>query len=283
MRLGGSVTKPYDSPEQWLAVVEELGYSAVIVPVNGDASPEEIDAYLQCARGKDLLFGEVGAWKNVLSPAAAEQKAAMDYVKKQLWLAEEFGARCCVNIAGARGAVWDGCYADNYAPDTYALIVDTVREIIDAVNPKRTFYTLEPMPWMHPDSPEDYLQLLRDVDRPAFGVHLDYTNMINSVEKYLNSSDFIRHCFRLLGPYTKSIHAKDVTIGAGLPCQICEALPGEGSIDFGLVLRLAEELGNDMPVYVEHLDSHEAYKTAASFLRTQALQAGIPVKNCFAV
>ena len=35
MRLGGSVMNPYNSPEEWLAQVKELGYSAVIFPVNG--------------------------------------------------------------------------------------------------------------------------------------------------------------------------------------------------------------------------------------------------------
>ncbi len=63
------------------------------------------------------------------------------------------------------GEQWDWIYRDNYEADVYALIVDSVREIIDAVNPKRTFYTIEPMPWMVPDSPDQYLQLLKDVDR----------------------------------------------------------------------------------------------------------------------
>ena len=41
MRLGGSVMKPYNSPEQWLALVKELGYRAVIFPVDCCASATE--------------------------------------------------------------------------------------------------------------------------------------------------------------------------------------------------------------------------------------------------
>ena len=37
MRLGGSVMKPYASPKEWLAHVKELGYSAVIFPVESTA------------------------------------------------------------------------------------------------------------------------------------------------------------------------------------------------------------------------------------------------------
>jgi sugar phosphate isomerase/epimerase len=278
MRLGGGGTGRHTSPEEWLTAVRDFGYSAVIAPVNGDAPADAVAAYAECARKNDLVIGEVGVWRNTLSPDDAERKAATDYAKKQLSLAEEIGAVCCVNIAGARGEAWDGCYADNYADDTYALIVDMVREVVDAVKPKRAFYTLEPMPWMHPDSPEGYLKLLKDVDRPAFAVHLDYTNMINSVEKYLNSSDFIRHCFKTLGPYVKSVHAKDVAIGAGLPCQISEVPPGKGSIDFGLVLRLTQELGDDMTLYVEHLATPEEYRDAAAFIRAQGKLAGVPIK-----
>ena len=35
--------------------------------------------------------------------------------------------------------------------ETYELIIHTVRDIIDSVQPKTAFYTLEPMPWMLPD------------------------------------------------------------------------------------------------------------------------------------
>jgi hypothetical protein len=56
----------------------------------------------------------------------------------------------------------------------------TVREIVDAVEPQRTFYSLEPMPWSPPDSPDSYLELIGAVERRQFGVHLDPVNLVNS-------------------------------------------------------------------------------------------------------
>lgn len=38
--------------------------------------------------------------------------------------------------------------------------MQNVRQIVDAVKPKRTFYTLETMPWVIPDSPDSYLKLI---------------------------------------------------------------------------------------------------------------------------
>lgn len=279
MRLGGSVMKPYNSPEQWLAHVRELGYSAVIFPVNSDAPADVRRAYLDCAKANDLLIGEVGVWKNLFSPNKAEADEAFAYSVKQLELAEEVGARCCVNISGSFGEHWDGYHPDNYSKATYERIVEISRRIIDAVKPTHTTYSLEPMPWMVPDSPEAYLQLLKDVDREAFSVHLDFTNMINSVQRYHERDAFVKHCFDLLGPHIVSIHAKDVRMGAGdLPCSILEVQPGEGVVDLAAVCRYAEALGEDTPVFVEHLPDHDSYMRAAAHMRSAAQAAGVRVK-----
>jgi len=280
MRLGGGIQKPYSDPDSWIARVKELGYSAAGSPVSSDSAKEEIAAYCSAAKQNDVLIAEVGAWSNPMAECKEERKKALEYIKKQLNLADEIGANCCVNISGSRGEKWDGCYHDNYSKDTYALIVDSVREIIDAVNPTRTFYTLEPMPWMYPSSPEEYLQMIKDIDRPAFAVHLDYANMINSVDRYLNISDFIRHCYKLLGPYIKSIHAKDVIIAQNrLPCNIDEVAPGKGIVDYALVLKLTEELGDDTPLITEHIETHEEYYDAAVYIRKIGKQEGINIKG----
>jgi len=52
-------------------------------------------------------------------------------------------------------------HLDLPTPATFGLIVETTRRIIDAVKPKRNFFTLEAMPWAYPDSVDSYLNLLR--------------------------------------------------------------------------------------------------------------------------
>lgn len=267
MRIGGGIPKPYNNPNEWIALVKDLGYSTVLVPVSYDASKEEKKEYLSYIQKYDLVLGEVGIWRNVLSLDKAEQRTAMEFSKNQLMLAEEMGANCCINVAGARGEIWDGCYKDNYSADAYQLIIDLTREIIDSVKPMRTFYAIEPMPWMVPDSPDAYLKLIKDVDRPGFAVHLDYTNMINNPRLFVHSSDFISECFQKLGPFIKSIHAKDVRMYENLPCCIEEVMPGSGSIDFSHVLRLCEGLGKDTTVFVEHMDQYDDYKNSVAYLR----------------
>ena len=279
MRLGGSVMNSYQNPQEWLAQVRELGYSAVIFPVDSSAPADVCKSYLQCAKDNDLLIGEVGVWRNCMSRNPEEKERHIQYAIRQLELAEEVGARCCVNICGAWSDVWDGYHPDHGTKAFYDAVVGTTQRIIDAVNPQNTCFSLEPMPWMCPESPREYLQLMKDVDRKAFKVHLDYANMINSLDRYRRSPEFIRECFDLLGPHIRSIHAKDVKLDEHrLPLCIEEVPPGDGSIDLELVLKLAHELGEDIPVFVEHLDSHEAYLHAAAYMRRTAQKVGIPVR-----
>jgi len=277
MRIGGEIKKPYKNPTEWMERVKELKYSAVHAPIGHDASYEEKKAYIECAKENNVIIGEVGIWRNPISLDEQEAKDNIEYCKKRLALAEELGANCCVNITGSRGEIWDGFYKENYNEDVYALIVDTTREIIDSVNPKHTYYTLEPMPWMIPDSPDIYLKLIEDIDRKAFGVHLDFTNMINSPLRFLKSDEFIEECFTKLGAYTKSIHAKDVVMEKKYPCVIKEVMPGRGVLNYRRIVRLIDKLGADIPVFVEHLDTHEEYLEASTFIRETAINEDITV------
>lgn len=283
MRLGGEVKSAYNSPQEWAEHVYRLGYSAVYCPVDEMADSDTRKAYREMAQKLDVVIGEVGIWRNCLSLDETERKKNLEYAKKRLDLAEEIGANCCVNVAGNRGEIWDGFSIENYSDDTYALIVDMAREIIDAVNPKHTFFTLEPMPWMIPDSPESYLQLIKDVDRKAFGVHLDYVNMINSPRKHIESTKFIQSCFDLLGPYIKSIHGKDSIMENAYTTVIRETMPGKGNLDYTKILPMVQKLGKDTVFFTEHLPDEESYLEATGYIRKMADKAGVEIilpKKC---
>lgn len=277
MRLGGSVLAPYDKPEGWLEEVKRLGYGCVIAPFDHTTDKNLIRAYMNLMEKEGLILGEVGAWSNPMATNEETRRKNISYCQGQLALAEEVGAKCCVNIVGGTGEIWDGFYEENYDSHVYSLIVDRIREIIDGVKPSRTFYTIEPMPWMVPDSPEAYLQLLKDVDRKGFAVHLDYTNMINQPIRYIKSRDFIKHCFKLLGPYTKSVHIKDVAMSKDLPVSIKEVIPGEGGLDMGLVMELIHSLSPTMTAFVEHFSSDLEYVKATNNLKAVAVNRGIPL------
>ena len=89
MRLGGGIERNYQGPEEWLGFVKELGYSAVLCPIDYRADAQTRRAYLECVRANELVIGEVGVWRNVLSVDDAERARNMEYAKAQFALAEE--------------------------------------------------------------------------------------------------------------------------------------------------------------------------------------------------
>ncbi len=275
MRLGGQVFESYDTPDQWVSAVRRLGYRAAYCPVDAGASVQVIRAYAAAAAQADIVIAEVGAWSNPLSADAETRRAALATCQEQLALADAIGARCCVNIAGSRGERWDGPHPANLTPETFELIVDTVRAIIDAVKPTRTFYTLETMPWMYPDSADSYLALLHAIDRPHFAVHLDVVNMIASPRLFYDNAALIRDCVAKLGPHIKSCHAKDITIADRLTLHLDEARPGTGNLDFHVMLRELAALDADMPLLLEHMQKPEDYALAAEYVRAVAREEGV--------
>src|SRR5512136_2753255 len=132
MRLGGPVLSNYSDPESWIAAVRCYGYSAAYCPVKPGDDHATVRAYAEAARHAGIIIAEVGAWSNPLSPDEATRRAALDKCQRGLALADEIGARCCVNIAGSRGEKWDGHHPANLTAATFDLIVETVRAIIDA-------------------------------------------------------------------------------------------------------------------------------------------------------
>lgn len=276
VRLGGPVPGNYNDPAEWIKAVKALRYTAAYCPLESGAPPDLIIAFRDEAKKNNIIIAEVGAWCNTLDLNDIKRKEALKKNIEALRLADEIGARCCVNISGARGEKWDGPYPGNYARDVFDLIVENVRNIIDQAKPATSFYTLEPMPYMLPDSPDSYLQLIRAVDRKQFGVHLDPVNMISDPKRYFNNGTFLKECFSKLGRYIKSIHAKDIIIMPELTLHLEERRPGTGTLDYPVFLQETSVL-MDVPFMLEHLPTQEEYLLAANFVRKTARKAGVTI------
>ena len=276
MRLGGYVKTPYAGPEEWAREARLLGYRAAPLPIDCQAG-ESAEEYRKAAAAADIVIAEVGAWGNPISPDDAVRAEAIAFAQRQLALADRIGARVCVNIAGSRGEQWDGPHPDNFSDDAFALIVDSVREIIDAVKPTRTCYALETMPWAMPDSADAYLRILSAVDRPQLAVHFDPVNMIASPRTFYRNADLIRDFVSKLGPYIRNAHAKDIELGSRLTVHLSETIPGQGELDYGVFLTELNKLDPELTLIIEHLNTPEQYAQAYSFIKDEAYRANVPL------
>ena len=272
IRFGGPIFLKSDDPRELAREHRKLGYSAAYCPprlnVNDSARIREVETAFAA---ENVVIAEVGVWVNMLDPDSEKRAANIKLVTTGLALADAVGARCCVDIAGSYSPnVWYGPHPKNLSREFFDATVENCRKIIDAVKPKRTKFTIEMMGWSIPDGPDSYLNLIRAVARPPFGVHLDICNGVCTPARFYDNAGFIRECFRKLGPHIASCHAKDLQWPAEMNVHFVEVAPGLGQIDYRAYLTELAALPHDAPLMLEHLKTAEDYSGAAAYVRKVA-------------
>ena len=276
MRFGGLIFEKWDSPEQWALAARRAGYSAVYFPVDYRAETSVIDGYVRAAHAADLIICEIGVWNNLLDRDPAKREANFRRAVGQLELADYVGANCCVNIAGSYSDVWDGPHPDNLTQKAFDEIVDTTRRVIDAAQPKKTAYTLEPMPWMYPDTADSCLKLIEAVDRPAFAAHVDIVNILSSPQLCYRSGAVINEWFDKLGSRIRCCHAKDIRLADKLTVHLDECRPGTGLVDYETYIRRVDALADrNVCMMLEHMTEEADYIEATKFIKGVAARIGV--------
>lgn len=277
MRLGAHISIDSDNPEEMAKTYRARGYRAASCPHVTLDDTGRIRAITEAFAKHDVLIAEVGVWNNLMEPDESKRKANLDAMKRGLALADEVGALCAVNIAGSfNPSNWAGPHPDNLTQKAFDLAVENARAIIADVKPKRAKFTYEMMPFCVPDSADSYARLIQAVDRPAFAVHLDIVNVINSPERYYNNTAVIEECFEKLGEHTVSCHLKDMKLDEqALTLHLDEVLPGTGDFDIAAYLKEIARLPQQPPVLIEHLKTTEQYDQAHAHVLEVARKIGV--------
>jgi sugar phosphate isomerase/epimerase len=276
IRLGGPIFLKSSDPRELAREHRRLGYGAAYCPeakLEDTALLREIE---KAFAAENVVIAEVGAWVNMLDPDAAKRAKNLLYVIERLALAEAVGARCCPDIAGSYNpTVWYGPHPKNLSQEFFDATVENCRRVIDEVKPKRTRFSIEMMGWSLPDGPDAYLKLIRAVDRPGFAVHMDVCNGINSPAKFYRSGEFISECFRTLGPWIVSCHAKDLQWVTELNVHFLEVVPGRGEVDYRTYLTELSKLPVDAPLMLEHLKTAEEYEEGKRYIMKVGSELGL--------
>lgn len=286
-RLGGYGIDYTGDPDAYARAHRAFGYNAAYMPNVSLDNREEIAAITKAMAAADVVIAEGGAWKNLIAHDDTTRRANLDYAVHQLALADELGARACVAFHGTVGHAGDpwqlsdnydyGPHPDNQSEAGFQRAVETARYVIDAVKPRRAKFSLEMVPWLVTDTPENYLKLLRAIDRPQFGAHIDAVNMVINPRLYFNSGRMIRDAFALLGPFIVSCHAKDIVMQGGpgrISFHFDEVPPGEGNLDYAAYVGEIHKLGGEVPLMLEHFDL-EGYRRGLAHIQTVTRTLGI--------
>lgn len=264
VRLGGPSFAQSEDPAVIAAWHREQGYGAAYCPPASLDDAARLREIERAFEEHDVVIAEVGRWVNLMDADPIERKKNLQTVIEGLALADEVGAKCAVDIAGSFNAeVWFGPHPDNLSPSFFDAAVENARTIIDSVRPRRARFCYEMMGWTMPETPERYLDMLKAIDRPAFGVHLDPCNLINSPEKFYDNARVIDHCFDLLADQIVSCHAKDLEWVVEMNVHFREVRPGAGAIDYRTYLQRLAMLPQQPPLMLEHLDTESEYAEAS--------------------
>ena len=276
IRFGGPAFADTQDPEELAATHRKLGYSAAYCPNVSLNDTSKIRAYADAFARHDVVVAEVGRWVNLLDADSEKRRLNLQVVTDGLALAEEIGARCCVDIAGSFSTdSWFGPHPENLSRRHFDASVENARKIIDAVKPVRTTFCYEVMGWSWPDSPDHYVKLIRAVDRKAFSVHLDPCNLVNSPERFYQNTSLLNECFDKLGKWIASCHAKDLTWDVEMNIHFREVAPGKGSLDYRTYLERLAQLPQSPPLMLEHLPNEEEYTAAREHVFDVGRKAGL--------
>jgi sugar phosphate isomerase/epimerase len=259
IRLGGKGLPPTsDDPVAIARAHVEFGYGAAYCPEVAIGDRSRIAAIRRAFAEANVMIAEVGIWRNLISRDEAERKANLAYACEKFAIADEVGATCCVSFIGSFVPHHNHEPSpDNLSQAGFDACVETVRYLIDTVKPKRTYFSLEMMQFVLPDSVEACRDLILAVDRQQFAAHLDPVNIILTPRQYFENSALIRHCFDVLGRWIVSCHAKDLVLRNQLALHIDEIRLGLGNLDYRTYLRELHRMPAEIPLLLEHLPDED--------------------------
>jgi len=254
------------------------GYTAAYVPHVTLDDKEKIKEIREAFEKENIMLAEVGYWENIIDLDEATRKHHMDRLTSALYLAEEVGARCAVDIFGSyvHGNGNSRFVAKNFSDDAFNDAVDVARLLIDTVKPKTAFFAYEIFPFNVVDCPEMIEKLIHAVDRKQFGVHLDLVNLINCPRAYFSSGDIMRDCVKRFGDRIIAAHVKDIKLKEpAISVILEEVVAGTGGIDMNAFVREIHKLPQEIPFMMEHLANEDEYNRAAAYIRKCAEEENI--------
>lgn len=154
LRLGGPTFLKSDDPAELAQEHVRLGYRAAYAPKVEVNDADRIKAIIKEFAARDVVIAEVGGWCNMLDPDPEKRRKNLAHVQDRLAAAELLGARNCVNIAGSYNPhYWCGPDPRNITEEFIDATVENCRNVIDAVKPTRTKFSIEMMPFNFPTGP----------------------------------------------------------------------------------------------------------------------------------
>jgi sugar phosphate isomerase/epimerase len=107
---------------------------------------------------------------------------------------------------------------------------------------------------------------------------MDVCNILNSPSRLYRNAEVISECFRKLGKWTVSCHAKDLEWITEYNVHFLEVVPGRGQVSYGTYLRELASQAPEAPLMLEHLKTPEEYEEGRTYIRRIAAEVGVTIR-----
>lgn len=171
-----------------------------------------------------------------------------------------------------RGSWWP--HPENRSPRTFDRLAESLRLVCETAEAEGVTIAIEGHVLSVLYSAQRVRDVLDAVGSPALKFNMDPVNFVGSVADVYDTASVIDELFELLGTDTVALHAKDCALADALVLHIDEVIPGEGTLDYELLLTRFEEVCPDGYVLIEHL-TQEHVPAAQAAILAAAQRAGL--------
>ena len=263
--------------------IRERGYTAANAsyPIGRrnrwlDAPESDIAELKQALAEHDVDFFDTMVWTNLLHPDETTRQKNLKYVSEAVEAADRVGCRMVTLVTGSRSTgMYTQIHPDNWTAETWALSIDSLRQIIRDTAGCKTALGVEACVTTNIDRPEANARIVEDVGDPRCRVCLDPTNMM-SLAHYYQSPQLLDRCFDLMGEHILGCHAKDYNLLDRMYVNLVEVPPGKGIQDYETYLVRLSRLSWPRTLMLEHFPAEE-YPAAKAFIEQAARNVGVAI------
>jgi sugar phosphate isomerase/epimerase len=165
---------------------------------------------------------------------------------------------------------------ENHYPESLARLIDTLRPIAAQAQAAGVLLVLETHATSIMDSPELCRTVIEAIGAPSLRLTMDVVNHFQTLRQVYDSADRIDHIFDIIGDIAPVAHIKDIIVQPKHVLHLDEAVPGEGMLDIGRVLRRFHMLYPHGYGLIEHLPI-DTVPLANANVRRIAAECGVPI------
>ena len=258
------------------ARAKRLGYAGVSIGFDPAWTDADLVAIRQACDDQGVEIVELGCTCNVVTPRDDEAAEAVERLGKALQAGALLNCDHVTTCAGSRHPDADKPLAphpDNWADETWDLLIRRIWSLLARVDDLGVCLCFEPRATTTLNSLDSLAELAADASSARVRIALDPAAIFTPAAARAPSVG-LAETFGRLADTIALVRATDVAlIEAGDEPRCVPAPLGEGVLDYGTLLKLADALELDTPIVVKPQGSDGAYGAARDFLVAAAKQA----------